>query len=162
MSHLLPSHLTALKLSLALTLLASACFEPPEPGVLDEDVATPETLEVCQYIGGLNRLGFRGEAGGLCATLVLVENGATQGPDTPNLTLPSGFAIETQSLVQGPCEGRAWTSPHEPERTPHGKVTLGPAWNSAHSVDVRFTTGSQRPSLVRLRGSGEPAASCRF
>ena len=145
---------------MALLFTATGCFEPPEPGPLDEDLAATETIEVCQYIGGLNRLGFRGEAGGMCATLVLVETGSPSGPQTPHLTLPSGFAIETQSLVVGPCEGRAWGSPNEPERTPHGQVTLGPAWNSAHSVDIRFTTGTQNPSIVRLLGSGEPTASC--
>ncbi len=135
--------------------LGLGCYTPPPeaPGSGDDGrEATAAELEGCTYIGGLNRYGVRGEAGGMCATLVLVDAPGAQRDAAPALSLPPELGVEAFSLVQGPCEGRAWRSPHEPGRAPAGSVTFrSEEWEL--EVDVRFPTGLGTPERVRLHGT---------
>lgn len=144
----------------ALILSVSACFTPP-PGMpgdggSDGREALATEFESCVYIGGLTRYGVRGEAEGMCATLMLVDGPGVPDAASPDLSVPPELGVEAFSLAQGPCAGRAWRI-HEPRRAPSGTVTAAPSGRmpSSFAVDVLFPTGLDRPERVRLLGTVE-------
>jgi hypothetical protein len=136
---------------LALPWLLAACFSPPPQGPDWDDARgiTGQTLQGCQHFGEQNRFGVRGEVGGLCATLLLVQPGQSE---SPFLVLPDEMGVQAQSLVAGSCQGRSWLSPHEPEREVTGTVEWAQGAPGSLDVDVRFPTGTARPQWVRLVG----------
>lgn len=137
-------------------------LRPPDAGQVDAGAAI--AVEGCQYIGALNRIGFRGEVtdAGPCITLLLVEQYGTSDGGGP-LKLPPGWEVESASAQTAACD-LTWQGTNRIGTGDiRGYVRFpgdGGGYPSSASLDVtlRFDGG---PGQVRMAGGNVSLnASC--